>query len=227
MPKRFTETEKWKDKWFRQLRPEYKLAFLYLLDNCDHAGIIDLDEQLADFQIGATIDWTGFFLACGDRIASVHGDKKILTRFIEFQYGELSQDCKAHNPVFASLQKHRVSKGYPKGIQRVQDKDKDKDKDKVKDKEGECEGERSGWSIPERLDSPRVRELLSRFEQMRRKIKKPIRDFANSSLVLDRFDDESHLVYALETCIANDYQGLKPEYRQPTNGKPTVREVAF
>lgn len=135
MAKRFTETEKWKDKWFRGLSSKHKLAYLYLLDNCDHAGVIELDEELADFQIGEPIDWNAFLEAGQNRIVRTSGGKLYIAKFIEYQYGKLSKDCKAHNPVFASLEKHNLLKGYLKGIQRVQDKDKDKDKDKDNDKD--------------------------------------------------------------------------------------------
>jgi hypothetical protein len=73
------------------------------------------------------------------------------------------------------------------------------------------------WEIPDRLNTGQVRELLEEFEDMRRATKKPIKSRRRASKILDKFDDVEHLVYALETCIGNDYQGLKPEYR-PTNG---------
>lgn len=215
MPKRFTESDKWRDKWFRALRPEYKLAWLYFLDNCDSAGVIDLDTELADFQLGIAPDWEEFFSKCDERIEQLHSGKFWVVRFIEYQYGTLSNDCRAHIPVFASLKKNglldRVLKGYSKGIQRDMDKDKDKDKEKDKDKDKETDKDR--WEIPERLDTPSVRQLLDEFVVMRRKIGKPIKDVSSTSKVLRHFDDEGHLVYALETCIANQYQGLKPDYR--------------
>lgn len=86
---------------------------------------------------------------------------------------------------------------------------------------------KSDWIIPENLDTPEIRELLSSFEAMRKRNKKPIRDRADQSVILKRFESVEHLTYALETCIANGYQGLKPEYKPSNNGKPTIREVAF
>lgn len=216
MPKRFTEADKWRDKWFRGLPPGFKLAWLYVLDNCDAAGVLEVDEELANFQIGIALDWSGFLEASKGRIEDLGTGKVWVRRFIEYQYGELSKECRAHNPAFASLEKHglkeRVSKGYPKGIQRVQDKDKDKIKDKDKDKEGDARG---SWILPPEFDDPEVRCLLDEFDAMRSRERKPIKDLAATSKVFRHFDDRDHLVYALETCIANRYQGLKPDYRKP------------
>lgn len=77
------------------------------------------------------------------------------------------------------------------------------------------------WVIPPNLDSPEVRELLQFFEAMRQRIKKPIKCRRDSSRILPSFRDRDHLLYALNYCIANDYQGLKPEYSPTqTNGRP-------
>jgi hypothetical protein len=116
-----------------------KLLWLWLCDRCDHAGIIEPSLKLASFHIGYQypIDTLSAF---GDRIEEIGCGKYLLTKFIQFQYGTISRDCMAHKPVFASLEKHkvefseRVSKGYPKGINTLKDKNKDKDKDKDKDK---------------------------------------------------------------------------------------------
>lgn len=112
--KRFTETAKWEDPWFRRLSPEMKLLWQWLLDRCDNAGIIDPDIELASFQIGYQypMDTLSRF---GDRVEQLECGKWFIPKFIQFQYGQLSEDCKAHKPVFQSLEKHgiqRVSKGY-------------------------------------------------------------------------------------------------------------------
>lgn len=45
MTMRYTETEKWeRDKWFKRLSVEGKLAFVYLYENCDCAGFLEIDE---------------------------------------------------------------------------------------------------------------------------------------------------------------------------------------
>lgn len=131
--KRFTETEKWSDPWFRKLKGTVKLGYLYLLDRVDNSGVIDLDTELANFQIGMEIDWESVRSELGDRILILPCGKWHLTRFIGFQFGELKEDCKPHAQVIRLMDSHgidRDSKGYTKGIDTPQDKDKDIDKDK-------------------------------------------------------------------------------------------------
>lgn len=123
--KRFTETQKWEDPWFRRLKPEMKLLWQWILDRCDNAGVIDPDIELASFQIGYQYPMDTL-LEFGDRVQKLPCGKWFIPKFIEFQYGKLSEMCKAHNPIFQSLEKHGL-KGYPKGIHTPQEKEKEKD----------------------------------------------------------------------------------------------------
>jgi len=130
--KRFTETTKWSDPWFRKLSPAAKLLWIWLTDTCDAAGVIEPDVDLATFQIGMPMGMNTF-TELGERVEKLECGKLHIVKFVEFQVGTPSLDCKAHNPIFQSWDKHkikRVSKGYPKGIDTVQEKDKEKDKDK-------------------------------------------------------------------------------------------------
>lgn len=47
--KRFTETAKWDDQWFRPLPGHVKLAFLYIIDRCDNAGFWEVDLDGMEF----------------------------------------------------------------------------------------------------------------------------------------------------------------------------------
>lgn len=50
--KRFTETDKWRDPWFRSLTAPSKLVFFYILDHCNNAGFHELDKELMVIMTG-------------------------------------------------------------------------------------------------------------------------------------------------------------------------------
>lgn len=160
MAKRFTDTGKWSDPWYRALPPIQKHGWCYLLDNCDTAGVISLDRDLANYQIGAEVDWDGLIAESEGRIEPIGRKKLWLTGFIGFQYGTISDGCKAHRPVFASLEKHglteRYFKGYPNPLDTLKDKDKDKDKEKDKETEGGV-----GETKPRRFVKPSVEQVAA------------------------------------------------------------------
>ena len=52
MAYRFTDTNKWNDKWFLDLKPVEKLLFNYLCDNCDCAGFIEINIRKWSNEIG-------------------------------------------------------------------------------------------------------------------------------------------------------------------------------
>jgi hypothetical protein len=137
--KRFTETEKWRDPWFRKLSAGAKLAFLYIIDNCDNAGVWTADKELADFSIGMEIPWVKVLEAFGERVSVLPSGDWLIVRFVEFQFGKLSKDCKPHLQVIRLIEKHRVSKGYPKGFRTLEEKEEDKEKDQKGDARGKPE----------------------------------------------------------------------------------------
>ena len=142
MAKRFTETGKWKKKWIRELSPEMKLFWFYLLDNCDHAGIWEVDIELAAFQIGIELDESIILNTFNRKIVTFKPGKWFIPKFIDYQYGELNKSNRAHLSVIKILTKYGLNKGLNeveqgayKILEGAKDKDKLKELDKVKDKD--------------------------------------------------------------------------------------------
>lgn len=52
MAYRFTNTDKWCDGWFSELKPSAKLTFMYLCDLCDVAGFIEINSKRIAFDCG-------------------------------------------------------------------------------------------------------------------------------------------------------------------------------
>ena len=129
MPKRLTATEKWLDPWFCGLSNENKLFWIFLLDNCDHAGFWQVNIPLTKFYFGTTfeIDMPTF----DSRIVFLSNVKWFIPKFIAFQYSVLDQSNRAHNSVIQKLKKEGLYKGLTSPLIGDKDKDKDKDKDNV------------------------------------------------------------------------------------------------
>lgn len=143
--KRFTETLKWQDGWFSELQPAHKLAWIYLCDACDNAGVIDPPGRVASFMIGMEIDWEQFLEAAKDRITILDCGKWWLSKFIEYQYkGGVSATSKQHEPIRRSIDRHSIPIQYlmdgcstPKGNPSNGSQEKEKVKVKEKAKEPE------------------------------------------------------------------------------------------
>lgn len=141
MPKRFTDTDKYRKPFFRGLRGAYKLLWDYLYHNCDNAGIWIKDFEIAQTYIGSDMviseeEALKFF---GDRVTVFDdGAKWFLPSFIEFQYDctveQLNPKNNAHLSVIKKLKKEGLISPSPG----AQDKDKDKDKDPVLNNKKEC-----------------------------------------------------------------------------------------
>lgn len=143
--KRFTETDKWKDPWFRKLPPKIKLLWSWLCDQCDAAGFVQPDWELISFQTGEELDGDSLS-ELGDRVEMI-GDEIWVRAFVAFQYGALSRACKPHMKVIAALERRGISISgtkidtlsipFPKGIQRDKEEEEDKEEDKKEGGVGE------------------------------------------------------------------------------------------
>jgi hypothetical protein len=105
MSKRFTDSEKFRDVWYRKLSPTHKCFWEYLLSECDSAGIIEIDFESASFHIGAEVTEKDLDIFSG-RVIKLNDGKYFIPKFIEFQQGELNPQNNAHKPIIERL------KGY-------------------------------------------------------------------------------------------------------------------
>lgn len=135
MAKRFTDTGKWDKFWFRKLGSKLRDVRSYILDRCDHAGLIELDFETFEHYIGERVTMDELTKAFRGRIEVVD-DKIFVPDFIEFQYKCKIEDLNPANKAHLSVIERLKDLGLFKPLKSAQQapcrgaKDKDKDKDK-------------------------------------------------------------------------------------------------
>lgn len=135
MAKRFTDTDKWKRKWFCELDHKAKIVWFYLLDMCDHRGVWFENFALMSTQVGFKVTKDIFEKWFGDKIQFFDGDKYFLKSFVDFQYGELKESNRAHAAVITLVRELSTNKPLISPLQGDKDKEKDKDKESSSFKE--------------------------------------------------------------------------------------------
>ena len=109
MAKRFTDTDKWKKGFIRNLPAKFKLLWLYILDDCNHAGIWDTDFEVASIRIGSKINEKEAVKIFAEQIKIFDkGNKWFIPKFIDFQYGTLNENSRRHQAVIKLLDKYDV-----------------------------------------------------------------------------------------------------------------------
>jgi hypothetical protein len=157
MSKRFTDTEKWKDDWFLSLSNDEKVAWFWLLDNCNHAGICKPSIGLLNFMCRTNYTEDQLIQIMDGRVVKFEG-MWFIPKFLKFQYGTLVSNMPAVKSVVKELKAKKlldfskafvevplldeshesdnslttVTEQLPKSSLTLKDKDKDKDKDKNK-----------------------------------------------------------------------------------------------
>jgi len=114
--KMFTNTNKWtKDAWFRKLKPELKLFWLYAYDTCDHAGFWKVDFELAEVCIGAKLDESEILEVFGEKIRILEEDLWWLREYCILQSKNIlkpNTKNSAHKSSVELMIKHGVYSAY-------------------------------------------------------------------------------------------------------------------
>lgn len=144
MAKRFIDTEIFKKKWIRDLPTEYKLLYIYILTDCNHWGVWEVDLEVAAIRLRCPeIQNAGqkILEKFGPQIDAYREDRWWIVEFCDFQYGPLKETNRMHLSVIEGLKKENLYKKYVGAskplispLQGVKDKEQYKDKDKDKDK---------------------------------------------------------------------------------------------
>lgn len=107
MAYRYTNTDKWADEWFSGLKPLAKLLFMYLCDQCDIAGFIEINEKKICFDTG--LDKQGMAKAMkeisGRLVKSGDGRFLYIANFIKHQKNlPLNPNNPSHRGIIARLE---------------------------------------------------------------------------------------------------------------------------
>lgn len=107
MSKRFTDSSKFRDPWYRKLSPKMKCLWEYLISECDLAGILEFDMDSMSFHIGEKITIDDL-IEFGDRVYFLSESKIFIPKFVSFQQGVLNPDNKAHKSIFIAFEKYNI-----------------------------------------------------------------------------------------------------------------------
>jgi hypothetical protein len=109
--KKFTCTDKWDNNWHFALSPFHKLAWSFVNDRCDHAGVIEVPDVLMAGYVGdPTFTMEAFAIIAGpERIVRLASGAWWLPKYVGFQHaGGVSAKKKPHQPAVRSIIKNRL-----------------------------------------------------------------------------------------------------------------------
>jgi hypothetical protein len=224
MAKRFIDTDLFRKPFMRSLEAPYKALWIYLLCECDHAGIWTVEMDIAQIRMGMKLDPAKAIEKLGGAAVPIDGGKKwYLPDFVEFQYGTLKADNRVHASVIALLSKHGIDPENKPLLSPFQGaKDKEKDKDMVKDKDFIQEGKERAHEpeiIPAGV-SVELWDALKRWGQYRKEKGNKLTPTGRAALLKKCLAmGDARSLAAIDHSIAQGWTGMYEPKEQQTNGK--------
>jgi len=110
MSNRYTDTEKWEDPWYRNLKPYQKCFWEFLLCKCNHAGIWKPDFAAATFFVGQNLIEKDCISFLDGRITVLSSGRWYINKYVCFQQkinslDELNPNNKCHLSIIKILEK--------------------------------------------------------------------------------------------------------------------------
>lgn len=107
---------KWTSKWFRALSDKHKVFYLYVLDNCDNAGVISYDLDLIGYTLNNTYTKKELQSAFDGKAVFVGEDKLVVKNYIAFQNGDVfDSKSRISASIRSTLNSHGLLNRYKKG----------------------------------------------------------------------------------------------------------------
>lgn len=222
MAKRFIDTAVFRKPSIRAMKAPYKVLFIYLLCECDHAGVWDVELDVATMRLGIEIDHEKAVEELRGAVIPIGGGSKwYLVDFVEFQYGELNPANRVHESVLSRLQTLAIDhkkKGLTSPLQGAKDMDKDKDT-VLKEKERAKETPSAKWPswAGERTLSTWEEFKTYRMKEHKARYKSIDTEQRAVDILAKYFSDGPTCVAALEHSIGKGWQfPVDPtEYKYP------------
>ena len=162
MAKRFTDSNKFGDIWYRKLPLLQKVLWEFLLAECNHAGILtNFDLEMASFKIGADITKKDLEIF-ESRVIFITENTLFIPKFIEFQYGEFNPKNRVHLNVLKELDKFNISASWTERKRSVDaSKEKEQEQEQEKEKEIEIDTKLYGEYLNVNLNNEQYGKLLA------------------------------------------------------------------
>ena len=123
MSYRFTNSDKWTDSWFSDLSADAKLLFIFLYENCDNAGLYEVNKKFMLFLLGFQEEQLkNAIKEIGKAyIKSNDGTKIWLKNFLKHQkLMPLNWKNNAHKQIITILQENLADKDKFKGCKDIE-----------------------------------------------------------------------------------------------------------
>lgn len=113
MGSRLSDTDKWKNPWFRSLPGKYKLLFIYMIDECDNAGVMHLDIDLIAFVLKEEIKIEEIKHYFEKQIVFVAPDKIVIKNYIAHQKNKNNTTMQKN--IAKLIEKHCLADRFSRG----------------------------------------------------------------------------------------------------------------
>lgn len=221
MAKRFIDTEL-RRKELRGVDPKHRLSYEWLWQNCDAAGVWEVDMDLFRFELGFKLNVEGLVKSC-PWVKVLPSGSVFLTDFARVNYGTLKAGYNPHKPVFRSLEKNGIDPvtlqfqdlGNPSA--RVEEEGEEEDNSEKKEHAHEPTSITTVSDLP--FTSDAFVEAWSEWETSRREAGKTIKPTGRRlQLAKCREWGEARAIAALRHSATNSYTGLYEPTNRSSNG---------